>query len=143
MPIASGTPQSPFFVAIALHRMNTAAGLRFLEGVLTIFRDAGFDRETAARLFRVFGYYISGASLDEAAGYARGPSAVNPVPDDVAARDYPLITGVNPYLQPRHHRATFELGIDILLAELPGLLPEMPAPADVEPVRTTRLRGWS
>jgi hypothetical protein len=68
-----------------------------------------------ARLFRVVGYYIAGAALDEAAGYAKGPSAMEPVPDDVAARDYPLITAVNPYFKPSEREASFALGLEILL----------------------------
>ena len=113
-----------FFHSIALHRMNTATGLGYLEKVMTIFRDAGFDRETAARLFRAMGYYIVGAALDESAGYAKGPSAVEPVPADVAARDYPLMTAVNPYFKPQHHQATFERGLEILLQGFAKLAPK-------------------
>jgi AcrR family transcriptional regulator len=104
-----------FFHYIVLHRSNTAAGLAYLNEVLTIFRDAGFDTEMTARLFRAVGYYITGAALDEAAGYAKGPSAVEPVPDEVAARDYPLITAINPYFKPSEREATFALGVEILL----------------------------
>jgi AcrR family transcriptional regulator len=104
-----------FFQYVSLHRTNTATGLAYLEGVLTIFRDAGFDTETAARLFRVVGYYLVGAARDETGGYARGPSAVEPVPDEIAARDYPLITAVNPFFQPAEREATFALGVELLL----------------------------
>jgi AcrR family transcriptional regulator len=104
-----------FFQFAVLHRMNTAAALGVIEEAVTVFRDAGFSLEMSARLFRVLGYYIAGGSLDEAEGYAKGPSAVEPVPDDVAVRDYPEITAVNPFFKPQHHEATFALGLDILI----------------------------
>jgi AcrR family transcriptional regulator len=113
-----------FFHSIALHRMNTATALGYLEQVMAVFRDAGFDRETAARLFRSLGYFIVGAALDESAGYAKGPSAVDPVPDEVAARAYPLMSAVNPYFRPQHHQATFERGLEIMLEGFAKLAPK-------------------
>jgi AcrR family transcriptional regulator len=107
--------QPQFFKFAALHRMNTATGLGYLEALLAILRDAGFDTETSARLFRALGYYISGAALDEAVGYARGPSAAEPVPDEVAARDFPLITAANPYFREAEREETFDLGFEIML----------------------------
>ena len=104
-----------FFQFAVLHRMNTATALRVIEAAVAVFRDAGFDLEMSARLFRVWGYYVAGGALDEAAGYAKGPSAVEPVADDVAARDYPEITAVNPFFKPQHHETTFALGLDILI----------------------------
>ena len=44
-----------FFKFAVLHRMNTATGLAYLERILGIFRDAGFDEESTARLFRALG----------------------------------------------------------------------------------------
>lgn len=130
-----------FFQYVVLHRMNTATGLAYLEDVLTIFRDAGFDTERAARLFRVIGYYIAGAALDEAAGYAKGPSAVEPVPNEVVARDYPLITAINPYFKPSEREATFALGLEILLDGIARIHREMgrgkrpPAARSLKPSR--------
>lgn len=106
----------PAFVQfLALHRLNTRTGLGFLERVLTIFRDAGFDTEQSARLFRVMSYYIIGAALDEAAGYGKGTSAVEPVDPDEVTADFPMVAAVNPYFKAAHHEATFAIGIDILL----------------------------
>src|SRR5262249_41153731 len=74
--------QPRFFQYIALHRSNTAAGLAYLEEVLSILRDAGFDTETAARVFRSVGYYIFGGALEEAGGCGQGPEAGGPDTDD-------------------------------------------------------------
>lgn len=104
-----------FFQFMVLHRLNTPAGLSVLNQIIAVFRDGGFDLEQSARFFRVLGYYISGAALDETSGYAKGPSAAEPVADEVAARDYPDIAAINPYFKPAHHEATFALGLDMLL----------------------------
>jgi hypothetical protein len=128
--------------------MNTATGLRMLENVLTIFIDAGFDAEMAARLFRAFGYYVAGAALDEAAGYARGHTAMEPVPDDVAAAEYPLVTAVNPFFNRAHHQATFDLGLDIVLTGISrvheatvGKKPEAGGAAKRQPVARRAARA--
>lgn len=122
-----------FFQVVALHRMNTPTGMHFIEEAMVIFRDAGFDLETRSRLFRAFGYYIGGAALDEAAGYARGLSAVEPIPDEVAARDYPEITAANPYFKRQHHEATFKTGLEIMIegivARAPKGTPKVSQPA--------------
>jgi AcrR family transcriptional regulator len=104
-----------FFQFIVMHRMNTPTALGFLNGILAIFREGNFDDETRARLFRSLSYYLMGALLDETAGYAKGPSAVVPVPMDVQRRDYPEIAAVGPYFQPQHHKKTFDAGLEILL----------------------------
>lgn len=103
-----------FFQYLALHRMNTPGGLRWLDGALTAFRSTGLDEESAARLFRIFGYYITGAALDETAGYARGPSAVNP-PDAEGLRDYPAVAAAARWFAPDQVDETFDLGLSLLL----------------------------
>ncbi|MFZ3006392.1 MAG: TetR/AcrR family transcriptional regulator C-terminal domain-containing protein [Phenylobacterium sp.] len=104
-----------FFQFLALHRLNTPGGLRWLEGALTAFREAGLDEEGAARLFRAFGYYITGAALDETAGYARGPSAVAPPDGAEIARLYPAVAAAAPWFAPDQMETTFELGLGLLL----------------------------
>ena len=104
-----------FFQFMALHRTNTRGGLAMLERILRMFEAGGFDIETTARLFRAVGYYLNGAALDETAGYARGPSAAEPVPAAEAAREFPLVARVNPYFQPKEREATFALGLEIML----------------------------
>lgn len=111
--LALSRPQ--FFQFMALHRMNTPGGLSALESIIGAFRDAGFDQERSARLFRSFSYYVIGAALDEAAGYAKGPSAAAPVPDDVFARDYPTVAAAGRFFQPEERAKTFETGLEILI----------------------------
>lgn len=105
-----------FFPFVAVHRHNTPAAMKWLDEVVGLVGEGGFDPEMTARVFRVIGYYLVGALLDETAGYARGPSAAEPVSDAVAARDYPRIAPINPYFKPDQHKATFELGLEALLA---------------------------
>jgi hypothetical protein len=47
--------------------------------------------------------------------YAQGPSAAEPVPDTVVARDYPTVVSVGPYFKPDSFDATFFTGLDLLL----------------------------
>lgn len=104
------------FPLVALHRLNMPAGVRFIESVLRLVRAAAADDESAARRFRALGYYLIGAGLEETAGYARGPSAAEPVDVGYVATHCPTLVAAAPYFQQRHWDATFEYGLDRLLA---------------------------
>ena len=98
-----------------LHRMNTRGGLALLEGVVKIFTNAGFETELAARAFRSMGYYLMGAVLDETAGYARGPSAAEPVPAEEQAEIAPTVMKLGAYFAREHWDRTFLVGLELLL----------------------------
>lgn len=104
-----------FFNYVALHRLNTGTALRWLNGALTAFAEAGLSPEDATRFFRAFGYYITGAALDETSGYGRGPSAVEPVSDEVIVRDFPAVAAAARWFRPEEREATFETGLRVLL----------------------------
>lgn len=101
---------------VALHRLNTETGVRLIERVLRQVRAVVRDPEKAARHFRTLGYYITGAALDETAGYAKGPSAAEPVSDATIARECPTLTAAARYFQRDQWDATFALGVDAMLA---------------------------
>jgi len=101
----------PFF---AVHRL-TPSGVGYIDGIIGILRDAGFSDRDAGRYFREIGYYLTGAALDESAGYANGPSAAEPVSSETIARDFKHLAAAAPYFQPGHFRATFEAGLEMLL----------------------------
>ncbi|MCB1381003.1 MAG: TetR/AcrR family transcriptional regulator C-terminal domain-containing protein [Alphaproteobacteria bacterium] len=107
-----------FFQFVSIYRMNSRAGLKLLDRILEAFEATGLDAEARARHFRVISYYLTGAALDEALGYAKGPSAAEPVPSDEARRDFPAIMAVGPFFSPIHHDKTFEQGLEALLAEV-------------------------
>ncbi len=109
------TSRPSLFVFLATHRLNTPVCLRWLEQTLALFADAGLDPESSVRMFRAFGYYLMGAGLDETAGYARGPSTVEPVPDDVMRRDFPGIVAAGRYFAAGQQEATFEHGLRLFL----------------------------
>jgi AcrR family transcriptional regulator len=100
------------------HRFNTEVTLGVLESLLTVFRDAGLTGETAARRFRVWMNFLMGALLDETSGYSRGPSATQPLADEVVARRFPLVFELGPYNAPRHHEAHFRAGLEAVLRGL-------------------------
>lgn len=103
------------FTFVATHRLNTRKGLRWINDTLRLCGEAGLTHEQTVRMFRTFGYYLNGAILDETAGYARGPSTVEAVPEDEVARDYPEVIAAGPYFQPREWDATFAFGVDLLI----------------------------
>lgn len=103
------------FPLVAVHRLNMPAGVRFIESILRLMRSVIADDELATRHFRVMGYYLIGAGLEETAGYARGPSAAEPVSDEFIVRECPNLVAAAPYFQQPHWDATFELGIDALI----------------------------
>jgi len=103
------------FPLVAVHRLNTPTGVRFIESVLQLIRDLEPDAAAAARQFRAVGYYLIGACLDETSGYARGPSAAEPVSDAYVAAHCPALTAAAPFFKREHWDATFDLGIDALM----------------------------
>jgi AcrR family transcriptional regulator len=111
--MALGHPE--FFQFMALHRMNTPTALRWLDGCIAMVREGGFGPEATARLFRSFSYYVIGAALDETAGYANGPSAVEPVDSEAIGRDYLNVAAVGPYFRSAQHLKTFDTGLEMLL----------------------------
>ena len=104
-----------FFPFFAVHRLNTRAGVAFIDGIIGILREAGFSDRDAARYFREIGYYLTGAALDETAGYANGPSAADPVSNETIAADFKHLAAAAPYFQPEHFQTTFETGLEMLL----------------------------
>jgi AcrR family transcriptional regulator len=112
-----------------LHRMNSRSGLAWLESVARIFADAGFDAESGARAFRILGYYLMGAIMDETAGYKRGPSAAEPVPPAEQAAIAPTIIAFGPYFASEHWEATFLAGLELVLGELERLKRRAPSRA--------------
>jgi len=61
------------------------------------------------------GYYLTGTSLDETAGYAMGPSAAAPVSDAYVAEHCPSLIAAAPYFKFEHWERTFALGLEALL----------------------------
>ena len=103
------------FPLVAVHRLNMPAGVRFIESVLRLIHAQMGDDEMTARHFRAMGYYLVGACLDETAGYARGPSAAEPVDATFIARECPRLVAAAPYFQEAHWDRTWQLGIDALM----------------------------
>ena len=105
---------------IAVHRLNTPIGVAFIERTLRVAREVTGDDESAARLFRAVGYYLMGTGLDETAGYAKGPSAAEPVDGEYVARECPQLARSAKYFGENEWDATFDFGLDALLGRAPG-----------------------
>ncbi len=104
-----------FYPLLAVHRLNTRVALGLLDRVLKVFEAGGLSVAVRAQQFRIFGYYLTGACLDETAGYAKGPSAAEPVSGDEFASNFPSIAAVGPFFQPQDHLKTFEAGLEVVL----------------------------
>lgn len=107
-----------FYLWMAMHRWNSPTGVGFLAEVLDCFHVAGLSEERAARGFRVLGYYVLGATLDETSGYAKGPSSLYPMDDAAVQLQHPKVYQANPYFVPMEFDRTFTLGLDVLLQGL-------------------------
>jgi len=106
------------YPVIGVHRLNTPTGVRFIERVLAIAYAATGDHEKAARAFRALGYYLMGAALDETSGYAKGPSAAEPVDGEFIQRECPNLAQAAKYFQRREWDLTFEAGLKTVLGML-------------------------
>jgi AcrR family transcriptional regulator len=116
-----------FFHFIALHRLNMPAGVAFIERMLRHFHAAVPDDRLSALAFRIFGYYVIGAVLDETSGYAAGPSALAPATGEYIARECPRLAAAAPYFKPPYFDSTFDLGFEIMLKGIRGLRATLPA----------------
>ena len=101
---------------IALHRLNTPTGVRVIEQVLALVQAVEPEPEAMARQFRAMGYLLTGAALDETSGYARGPSAAEPVDDDYVAKHCPRLASVARYFKEPEWDATVAYAVDALIA---------------------------
>jgi AcrR family transcriptional regulator len=106
------------FALVATHRLNTPTGVRFIEGILALVQTAVPDPALAARHFRTLGYYLAGAGIDETSGYAKGPSAAEPVSNEYIAEHCPRLAAASKYFARSEWDATFELGVEALLAAI-------------------------
>jgi AcrR family transcriptional regulator len=116
------TRRPNLFMFVGTHRMNTPRALAFLDQSIGLFEESGLPRELAVRMFRSVSYYVMGTALDETSGYARGPSTVEPVPDDVMQRDYPHVAAAGQYFSSGNFDKTFELGWELMLTGIAALV---------------------
>ncbi len=127
------------FPLLAIHRMNTPTGVRVIDEALALVRAAVPDDRLAAQWLRALMYYVTGAALDETAGYAKGPSAAEPVSDGYIAEHCPNLAAAAPYFKSGWWDSTFELGLESLLESMRAAAPpvkveDAPAPALPKPV---------
>jgi AcrR family transcriptional regulator len=128
-----------FYPWLALHRWNSPTGVAFLGEILACFSASGLSDELAARGFRVLGYYMLGATLDEISGYAQGASSLQPMTEQQLQAEHPGVAQAGRWFTPGHFDATFELGLSLVLRGL-GVEPAVAGAATAQvPRRRTRM----
>jgi AcrR family transcriptional regulator len=110
------------FPLLALRRLNTKEAFRFLEYLFALFAAEGFGPPMQARLFRLVGHWAVGAALSELAVHSRVPHSTPAVEaEQMDPALYPLTTRATPYLMPAHFDASFEFGLDRIIAVIEDL----------------------
>lgn len=107
-----------FFLYFGLYRMNSRMGLSFIEKVTSLIAESGLPDDAQARHFRAIGYFLVGAGLEEAMGYAKGPSAAEPLSTEEMTRDFPTVARFGKYFPKEYHERIFSEGLETLLAKL-------------------------
>lgn len=102
---------SPIFFT---HRLNHREALDWLDRSLHILDGSDADSKTKATVMRVVGHYINGSALDQALGYAKGPSAADPVPMEEMS-NYPRVMELGQHFGPENHDHFFDAGLELLL----------------------------
>ena len=111
---ATAIRHAAFTPILFTHRLNHPEALSWLDRSLHIFDGSDADSKTKATVMRVVTYYLNGAALDEALGYAKGPSAANPVSVEEMS-NYPRIKTLGQHFGKENHDEFFNAGLDLLL----------------------------
>jgi AcrR family transcriptional regulator len=107
------------FVLLAVRRFNTEVALALYERILDALDEAGFDAIHSARLFRLIGYYASGAGLAEIAMRSQESDAASAKAESVTERQhFPRVAAVSRYMRAGSLDAVFEFGLDLLFDEI-------------------------
>jgi AcrR family transcriptional regulator len=107
------------FALLAVRRFNTEAAFALYERILEALDEAGFGAVHSARLFRLIGYYASGAGLAEIASRSQEPDAAPVRLETFSDRQrFPRVAAVARYLRANSLDAVFEFGLDLLFDEI-------------------------
>ena len=104
---------------VATRPFNTVASLRPVEVGFEIFKEAGFDPESALHAFRTLAGFVTGYTLAETGtffGEAKGEDLLTL--EDVPPDDFPRLREVGAYLETTDHDAEFDFAIDVLITGL-------------------------
>lgn len=111
---ATAIRHAGFAPILFTHRLNHPEALAWLDRSFAVFEGGDADTKTKATVMRVMAYYLNGAALDEALGYASGPSAANPVPmEDMG--NYPNVMALGQHFGKENHDHFFHTGLELLL----------------------------
>ncbi|MBL8951139.1 MAG: TetR/AcrR family transcriptional regulator [Myxococcaceae bacterium] len=105
------------YMLLATRRFTRARSLAVLDAIMGALFEEGFAPQEAVSLFRSLNHYCNGACLDELAGLADLQRKTKTTKSDVAATaPLPALERAAAFMGPDHFEATFEAGLDALLA---------------------------
>lgn len=111
---ATAIRHAAFAPILFTHRLNHPEALAWLDRSFDVFEGGTADNRTKATVMRVMAYYLNGAALDEALGYAKGPSAANPVSAE-DMKNYPNVMALGAHFGRENHDHFFNAGLELLL----------------------------
>jgi AcrR family transcriptional regulator len=103
------------FLLLPTRRFNTQRAFEYYEGLLGLFREAGFDVRESARFWRLLAGYVTGAGLAEIGSRAQQPNATPVKLERFSDPDrFPLVTAIAPELRVGNLDAIFAFGLDVI-----------------------------
>lgn len=108
---------------VATRPFNTIASLRPVEAGFEIFKQAGFDPETAVHAFRTLAGFVTGYTLAETGtffGEAEGDGQLTL--SDLSEDEFPRLREAGRFMQSTDHDAEFDFAIDVLITGLEAKL---------------------
>lgn len=107
------------FILMAARRFNSERSYAMYERILQAFADLGLPPREAARWFRLFGGFASGAGMADVASRELTPDAtplqLQHAPDSV---QFPQVRAVAPHLRVEQLDSVFDFGLDVLFDAL-------------------------
>ena len=100
-----------FFPILAIHPLNTDIGYNFMNGILFVFKNANLAVKDASYFLRILNYYLIGVGIDEAKGYQLANQ-------NLELDRYPLLEEAKSYWTTEDQDQIFELGLNMLLANM-------------------------
>jgi AcrR family transcriptional regulator len=107
-----------FFPFFATYQMNSMSGAQFVNEIFSAFDESGLPPAMWIKHYRAISYFLTGYGIEEAKGFINGPSAAEPVPQAVIAKQFPIVAQTFAVFDQDRREHSFDLGFQRLLDAL-------------------------